>query len=168
MNERDKKLGDAALRQLCLGTQIVGVRWVDHSFFIDMEYGLDMLNQGVADHNLRLTVESRWTVFPTTPDWFPDAEEDLPTLSLEERLAMLARLADQKIVEATLGDRHPHLILTFEAGSVFFLNGFHEQYECWNLATLDAVDDYDWLLVAVPGSAIGLFIPPGFARGAGV
>jgi hypothetical protein len=163
LNKRDKDLGEAALRHLCLGTQIVGVRWFGHTLVIDMEYGIGTLNQGVAEHNLQLTVESRWIIFSTKPDQFPEAEENLPDLSLEERVALLARLADQKIVEVTLGDRHPHLILTFEAGSVFFLNGFHEKYECWNVATVDDVDDDDWLVVAVPGSAIGLFIPPGFA-----
>jgi len=77
---------------------------------------------------------------------------------------MLARLAGQDIVDATFGDQHPHLILTFESGNVFFLNGHHDAYECWNLATVNELDGYKWLIVAVPGSAVSLFIPNDFAR----
>jgi len=162
MDTRDKRLGEAALRYLCRGTQVVGVRWYAFNFFIEIS-PVNAQPQGVAKSDLMLTVESRWTVFPTRPDHFPVAAGDLPELSLEERVAALARLAGQDIVDVALGDHHPHLVLTFESGSVFFLNGFDEDYECWNLATIDELDDYKWLIVAVPGGAIGIFIPQDFA-----
>ena len=162
MDTTDKRLGEAALRHLCLGTQIVGVRWYAFNFFIEIE-SVIVRPPVVNMRALLLTVESRWTVFPTAPDRFPDAESDLPEPPLDERAAMLARLAGQEIVAVALGDRHPHLIVTFESGSVFFLNGFHERYECWHLDTVEDLDGFDWTIVAVPGSAIGLFIPPGFA-----
>ncbi len=162
MKDRDKRMGEVALRYLCRGMQVTGVCWYPSNFSIAMETVNPQL-PGVAAADLVLTIESRWTVFPTRPDHFPEAG-NMPEPSLEERVTMLARLAGQDIVDATFGDQHPHLILTFESGNVFFLNGYHDDYECWNLATVDDLDGYKWLIVAVPGSAVGLFIPNDFAR----
>ena len=102
--------------------------------------GLDRLRilvQQVSDDELGREIAGGWTVYPRRPDHLPRREEELPALSLEERLIALARLADQDIVDASLGDHDPHLILTFASGSVFFLNGYHDAYECWNLAMVD-------------------------------
>jgi hypothetical protein len=167
MDARDKSLGEAALRFLCRGTQIVGARWYAGNFFIEIEpvrRSPLMQSQGAPPGDLLLTVESRWTVYPRRPDHLPRREEELPALSLEERLIALARLADQDIVDASLGDHNPHLILTFASGSVFFLNGYDEAYECWNLAMVDDLEGFRWSIVAVPGGDIALFIPKDFSR----
>ncbi len=163
MDMRDKRLGEAALLYLCRGTQVVGVRWYAFNFFIALE-PVNPPQQEAAPGALLLTVESRWTVYPMWPDHLPTREEDLPELSLEERVVALTRLAGQDIVSAALGDHHPHLILTFESGSVFFLNGYHEAYECWNLTTVDDLEGDKWSIVAMPGGDIALFIPKDFSH----
>jgi hypothetical protein len=162
MNARDRRKTEAVLRALCVGTQIVGARWYAHSFFVALEPVPP--HRGQHDlTDLTLSVESRWTVFPAPPEQYPTSEAELPDLSLEERLVALARLADQEIVAAALGADAPHLILTFDSGRVFFLNGAHAAYECWNLTTATAEPDKQWLIVAVPGGEIALFSPPGAA-----
>jgi hypothetical protein len=91
----------------------------------------------------------------------PSTETDLPDLTLEERLALLA---GQEIVEASLGEDAPHLILTFDSGRVFFLNGARMNYECWNLGTVTQEEEKKWLIVAIPGNDIALFPPSGATR----
>ena len=155
MNTQDKRIGDAALRHLCVGKQVVGARW-PVGFFIEIE----AVNRLPLAGDLLLTVESPWTVFPARPDRFPQRAEDLPELSLEERVVALARLKGQEIIDATLGEEHAHLILTFASGRVFFLNGYHERYECWTLSSVDdLIDGYNWTIVATPGGGVALWVP---------
>jgi len=157
VRDRDKRAAEAVLHDLCLGLQIVGVRWAPSTLVVAIE--------PVAPHaerhrsNLLLTIESRWTVFPARPNPVPTTEEDLPELSLDERVVALARLAGQDIVDVHLGDTQPHLILTVASGRILFLNGHHDHYECWNLSTGDALEGHGWLIVAVPGDAIAVFDP---------
>jgi hypothetical protein len=158
MNAQDKRRTEAALRMLCVGTQIVGARWYAHNFFVALEPVTPPPHR--EQRELTLCVESRWTVFPARPEQYPTSEAELPDLSLEERLVALARLADQEIVAVALGEDAPHLILTFDSGRVFSLNGAHAAYECWNLTTVAAEPDTKWLIVAVPGREIALFGPP--------
>jgi len=70
-------------------------------------------------------------------------------MSLEERVAALARLAGQKIVSVMLGEKLPHLIVAFESGSVFFLNGYTPLYECWTLSTVGRDQGNGWQIVSV-------------------
>jgi hypothetical protein len=158
MDADDKSQAESALRELCLGKQIVGVRWYAFNFFIEIESVNTQLPHA-WNIALLLTVESRWTVFPAWPVHLPEREQDLPNSSLEERVVTLARLAGQDIVGVRLGDDYPHLILTFDSGSVFFLNGYHDSYECWNLSSVGAPDNNDWLIVAVPGGEVAIFAP---------
>lgn len=157
MNADDKRKAEVILNSQCVGSEIVGVRWYAHNFFIEIE---SVPTLSISTHpDLLLTVESRWTVFPARPERVPEREDDLPDVPLEERVAMLARLAGQKIVSAVLGDEHPHLLLTFESGAVFFLNGYHEEYESWNLGTVRAAGGREWLIVALASSRIAVWAP---------
>jgi len=49
-----------------------------------------------------------------------------------------------------LGDVTPHLIINLESGSILFVNGFHEKYECWQVG----VEFDNWLVVACPMNGI--------------
>jgi hypothetical protein len=77
---------------------------------------------------------------------------------LEQQVAALARLAGQRIVEVVLGDRSPHLMLSFESDMVLFVNGHHDAFECWNLST-DLPAPHKWLIVTTSGDGIALFPP---------
>jgi len=108
MDSHATRRGDAALRHLCLGKQIVGVRWSADTFCIAIEQVVPSAGTAVGD--LLLTGASRWTVFPSQPERVPRGAEDLPALSLEETVVALARLASQDSVAAALGDAHAHRV----------------------------------------------------------
>src|SRR2546423_2881462 len=147
MDAQDKRRAEAVLRHLCVGAQIDGVR-----FGIGFVILLDHLNDKhpVSYDNIYLNVESRWNVFQELPQDLPAKEQDLPDLPLGQRLCLLANLQGQRVVDAALAHTNPHLILTFESGKIFFLNGYHEEYECWQLGLTGARDDQNWLIVALP------------------
>ncbi len=172
MNSAAKQQAETLLRQLCLGTQIVGVRWRAFAFTIVLERSTpdtpsprgvpgppERRDTTITAQEVDLVVESRWTVFPARPEHFPKREEELPDLALEERVSTLARLAGQDIVDVALGEQEPHLILTFASGSVLFLNGRHDKFECWNLGTIGAAAGSEWLIVTVPGGDLAIFAP---------
>ena len=157
---------EALLRRLCLGVEIIGVRWFAGNVTVILSrvaQESDPPADRIAFDELLLTVESRWCVFPSRPERLPDSEEELPAPSLEERVAALACLTGQPIVDATLGAQCPHLVLTFASGSIFFLNGHHERYETWNLSTVGAPSGQDCLIVAVPGDEVA-FTDPAMPR----
>lgn len=67
----------------------------------------------------------------------------------------IARLATQRIADVSLGEHHPHLILTFASGQVFFLAGDDAEFESWSIQT-SGVTGGDWTIVATPGSNIAI------------
>lgn len=46
---------------------------------------------------------------------------------------ILVDVIQQKVVEAELGERSPHLILTFESGQVVFIKGHHDSHASWEV-----------------------------------
>ncbi|MGD6778551.1 hypothetical protein ACQCT3_02180 [Sutcliffiella horikoshii] len=56
----------------------------------------------------------------------------------------------------SLGKKAPHLLIHFEDGKTLYVNGHHNQYECWQAGD----DDGDgWLMVAMPGDDIAYWEP---------
>ncbi|WP_139368075.1 hypothetical protein [Priestia abyssalis] len=53
---------------------------------------------------------------------------DIPMLQTYQ---ILIDVIQQKVVEAELGERSPHLILTFESGNVVFIKGYHDSNASW-------------------------------------
>lgn len=53
---------------------------------------------------------------------------DIPVLQTYQ---ILIDVIQQKVVEAELGERSPHLILTFESGHVVFIKGYHDSDTSW-------------------------------------
>lgn len=140
----------------------MGVRWWSSNLVIIFGR-VNPLPANVSDRTaydeLVLSVESHWTVFPSTPDSFPTCEEDVLPFSLEEGVGALVRLARQDITSAVLGEQDPHLISTLDSGNVLFFNGYHDKYESWNVSTIGASEQGEWLIVAVPESAVAIFSP---------
>lgn len=151
MNRSDKREVETVLQRLCVGTQVVGARW-----FMGFTILIEPVPAEAYRPDLLLLVESRFTVFPTRPAQFPDVQEDLPELSVEQSVLALIPLAGQRIVTAELGDPYSHLILTFESGQVLFVNGFHPLYESW---TLQDYPDHEWMVISLPGGDIASSTP---------
>ena len=53
---------------------------------------------------------------------------DIPVLQTYQ---ILIDVIQQKVVKAELGERSPHLILTFESGHVVFIKGDHDSDTSW-------------------------------------
>src|ERR1700736_3820008 len=153
MNTDDKQKAEKLLRYFFVGSQIVGVHWFQSSIYINIE-AFNTSHVEIKMQEFVLMVESRWMIFPCQPGRFPKQVEELPDFSLEERVARLARLANQNIVDVMLGEEHPHLFLIFESGSIFFLWGYHEMYESWNISSPLAEEQFSWIIFAVSGSRI--------------
>ena len=158
----DRDSSEAVLRRLCLGSSIVGAHWpTGFGLVLARLYRSDSSN--VADpidyNHLILTIETRWHVYTTRPDTFPRDDTDLPCYSLPDSAALIANLANKKIIYAGLGLDYPHLELEFESGEVIFVNGRNEIYESWNIETINMTSQGAWQLIAMPGGETALFAP---------
>ncbi len=64
----------------------------------------------------------------------------------------------QKVIDIQLGVESPHLIITLGNGQIIFVNGFHDDYECWQAGA----QCEQWLVVAAPGNEIATWTPDEF------
>jgi hypothetical protein len=151
------------LRDLFMDAQIVGVHWIPAAFTILVTRFEPVRDTIPLDRRygfLELTIETRWSVFPARQERYPESEDELPDPPLGERVSMLACLDGQKIVDVELGQRYPHLILTFDTGAVLFLNGYHPKFECWHLNTRSTTGKRGWLIVAQWNGRTEIYDPP--------
>ncbi|KLA31635.1 hypothetical protein B4077_2956 [Bacillus cereus] len=61
----------------------------------------------------------------------------------------------QKVIDIQLGIESPHLIITLRNGQIIYVNGFHDDYKCWQAG----VQCEQWLVVAAPCNDISTCIP---------
>lgn len=161
MNATDKALAEAVIRRLCVGAQVAGI-----GFGPSLQ--LLLSDQPPIRGQVYLNLESTWTVYAERPAAFPPAGGELLEYSEEEAIRRLCDLREAVIRDAELAEDAPDLILTFEDGRVFFLNGRDDAYETWQLGVAFARDDPPWLVVACPGGEVAVWAPRSFdecARG---
>ncbi|MEY8350616.1 hypothetical protein AALF16_20405 [Bacillus cereus] len=158
MNTEKKEFAEKVLRQLCVGSQIDGIRFgLNSSLLYFMHYdGRDDADQ------LWLHCESRWIVYSKAPDTYPLSEKEVEIKTEEDLLKSVIDIRREKIVDIRLGDVSPHLIITLESGKVLFVNGHHPDYECWQIGDGGDYGEGDWLLVSVPGDGITIWAPDHF------
>jgi len=152
MKNKDRELAEKILRAICIGAQVDAVR-----FGIGFAILFDHLNNPspIPYESIYLTIETNFVVLPSLPPKTPR----FPELTLNERLSALASLHGQRIVNVSLGETSPHLIMTFASGHVLFVNGYQREYECWQLGLTEAVDDEVWLIVAMGDDEIAIWAP---------
>jgi len=160
MYEEHRHMAESALRMLLVGASFVGARW--YGSLIAMVARPRAAENGrpydIIYGEVSLSIESRFALFADRPAMFPDRFEDIPDVPFHEQVGTIARLARDPIRDVALGERHPHLILTFASGRVFFLNGYDDKYESWTIETTKCSGG-DWTIVAVPESDVALFDP---------
>ncbi len=157
MNPKDKYLAEAVLRHLLLGARMDGIK-----FGPKLQLLIQKSDKVLLRGQIHLNLESLWALFSAVSENHSTQEEDIPALSIEEELKILCRLREQVIVDVQLGDLHPHLILTLASGDVFFLNGKHDLYECWQVGVSMGRPDECWRVVSCPGGDIAIWAPPKF------
>src|SRR5688572_29949821 len=74
-----------------------------------------------------VNLASAWCVFPSLPDLLPATESDVfgPT-SDEEEYACIISLRHKTVVDVEVCHPVPHLLVTFDDGSVLYVNGHNE------------------------------------------
>ena len=163
MDPQERQRAIAALRYLCVGAQIVGLRFAPtiHLLLDDVGIAAQPSRRSSLDGEASLRLESRWSVFPSMAAVFPHEVSDLGPPSVEEQLRLLCALRERVITALELGRTEHHMILTLDTGEVLFVNGHDERYECWELHafTTDSADP--WLIVAGPGNRVDLSAPKG-------
>jgi hypothetical protein len=113
-----------------------------------------------------LNLESRWVLYATLPSSFPDNEVELPKRTQDEDLALLCSLRHKMVRSVELGERLPHLILTFTDGTVLFVNGEGFQFEAWTAGS-HAGGEY-WDVVAGVAGNVSVWAPESFLASSGL
>jgi hypothetical protein len=163
MNYREARgPAQAIIRRLCQGAQIDGIRFGPILQIL-------ITDRAATSPRVRgqtyLSLGSRWKVFEDRPASWPDGEHQLSLPSLDERLGTLCELRESTITEAELGERQPHLILHLGSGRVLFVNGRHDEYECWQLGVALGDPNEHWMVVACPGGEVAVWAPQEVAAG---
>lgn len=157
MNKENRDFAERVLKHLCIGAKIDGLRFGVSSaatqVYLTKYEGFDDLAG-----QLYLNIESKWTLFDSVPSQFPNNESQIADISEEEEYSQIIKIRREKITDIKLADATPHLIINLESGSILFVNGFHEKYECWQVGVHFDNDwlhfDNDWLVVACPMNGI--------------
>ena len=157
MAAKRKMAAERALRTLLVDASFVGAHWYGTLLAVVARKGTapDGRPYDVVYGELYLAIESRFALFDALPAALPNHAEELPDPPFHERVSTIARLAKQRIANVSLGEHHPHLILTFASGHVFFLAGDDEEFESWNIQT-SGVTGGNWTIVATPGSDLAI------------
>lgn len=158
MNNENYNYAEKVLKHLFIGAQIDRIQFDITSetikiYFINFEIPVDY------DEQLYVNIESKWSIFNSPPARYPSKEDEFNDYSKED-YKRIDEMRNQKVTDIQLDIESPHLIITLENGQIIYVNGFHEDYECWQAG----VQCEDWLVVATPGNEIATWIPDEFNK----
>lgn len=120
------------------------------SSFVGIDFG-----SGPNHHLLYFSRQGLESWISIEGPWHVHATQS--TFDEGEQLEQLMRLRRERIHHIRLGDEHPHLELEFESGSLLFINGFQEQFECWQAGDARPLGGDAYLLVAMPQGELAVF-----------
>lgn len=120
------------------------------SSFVGIDFG-----SGPNHHLLYFSRQELESWISIEGPWHVHATQN--TFDEGEQLEQLMRLRRERIHHVRLGDEHPHLELEFESGSLLFINGFQEQFECWQASDARPLGGDAYLLVAMPQGELAIF-----------
>ncbi|MFD0698027.1 hypothetical protein ACFQZT_28535 [Paenibacillus sp. GCM10027628] len=150
-----KEIAEKTLKYLCVGSYIEGINF----------YGLKVIfsesdtNKNRLDGQIYLNIESRFIIYNTWPETFPQSEDEMPVSSWLEDSKRICDLRLKHVTNVKLGDSMPHLFIVFDSGEVLFVYGHHDKYESWQLGVLNnKFNNEVWEVVACPGDAIAIWV----------
>jgi hypothetical protein len=158
MDAKDKQLAEAVLRRLCQDSEVNGIR-----FGPVLQILLNHINAEGEEPifgQVYLNLGSSWKVFDSRPVTFPNGEDELPLAPAEEQVRAICDLRERTILKAEVGEVEPHLILTLDDRRVVFVNGKHDEYECWDVGV--AFSGETWQVIACPGGGVAVWAPRSF------
>ncbi|MGM0845645.1 MAG: hypothetical protein ACQEUT_11760 [Bacillota bacterium] len=165
MKKEEKTFAENVLQHLFLGAQVDGIQFGMSPSTIKIIFVNYEVNSLVSDEfdfggQSFLNIESKWNLFERTPESYPLNENDIKEYSEEVEYESIFKIRRQKVVHIELGEQVPHLLITLQNGYTIFVNGFHDNYECWQAGV--PYEDDTWLVVAVPGTEIAVWAPHDF------
>lgn len=155
----NQRLAEKALKYLLVGSQMDGIKFTCEVSAISLTF---THYDRKEDDAFVLTIGTKWTVYDDVPLVYPSSEKEVPAHTEEQHFKHIWDVKRQKVVNVQLGHRSPHLIISFESGSILFVNGHDPNYECWQLGDHFSGGSCDWLLVATPGDDIAVWSPESF------
>jgi len=159
MNTEDKIYAEKVLKNLFIGSQVDGLQFGIAPGAIKIHF-TTFHNSVDYDGQLYINIESKWRLFNKLQKRYPLNEDEFEDYSEEEEYERIFKIRRQKVTDIQLGLESPHLIITLESGQIIFVNGFHDDYECWQAG----VQCEDWLVVAAPCNDISTCIPDEFNK----
>ncbi|MFD3450103.1 hypothetical protein ACFDTO_36615 [Microbacteriaceae bacterium 4G12] len=154
MNKEDKDFAEKALKQMFIGSTVDGIRFgvgPGSTFVCFTHYTNHPFD------SLWLNIESRWGVYDSLADTM-NFQDNMVEQSEEENFKAIFEIRRDEVMDIQLGDISPNLFITFTSGKMLVVDGYDENYECWQAGgELEEVGD--WLVVAVPGNGIAVWSP---------
>ncbi|HEY8561203.1 MAG TPA: hypothetical protein VIL74_12580 [Pyrinomonadaceae bacterium] len=150
---KEKNLAKAILKRLFEGSRIEGIRFGP----ILQLLVTDRDSQETPIYGqIYLNLVSSWMIIDSLPLSPPNSEDDFPAYSEDEQIQLLCSLKNLEIVKIELGNKHPHLIFTFENGKIFTLNGIDYAYECWQAGVAFNKKE-SCQIIACPGGELAIW-----------
>jgi hypothetical protein len=156
---KQREFSEKALKHLFIGSQLDGVKFGVGPGSVLFRFMHFTTKQ---PDDLWINIESKWTVFPSEINDYPNSEDDIQDLNEEEEYNLVLKLRRDKVVDIKLGKSVPHLIIIFQSGLTMFVNGHHNKYECWQAGDGFGYSGEEWLIVATPGDDITTWAPSEF------
>ncbi|WP_066060012.1 hypothetical protein [Robertmurraya korlensis] len=156
MELKRREFSEKTLKQLFIGSQLDGVKFGPGPGSLLIRF-MHYTNKQPDD--LWVNIESKWTVFSTINNNYPNSEDEIEDLTEEDEYSLVFKLRREKVIDIKLGETVPHLIIVFESGLTMFINGHHDMYECWQAGDGTGNTGEDWLIVATPGDDIATWVP---------
>ncbi|MCU5462679.1 MULTISPECIES: hypothetical protein [Bacillus cereus group] len=157
MNIENKTYAENVLKNLFIGAQVDGLRFGISP--TDTKIHFTNFHDPVHyDGQLFINIETKWCLFNNPQKKYPSNEDEFDDYTENEEYKKIFEMRKQKVTNIQLGIENPHLIITLENGQIIYVNGFHEDYECWQAG----VQSEQWLVVAAPGNEISTWTPDEF------
>ncbi|WP_423410303.1 hypothetical protein AABM38_10400 [Heyndrickxia sp. MSNUG] len=159
MELQQREFSEKVLKQLFIGSQLDGVKFGPGPGSTLIKF---MHYTSKQPDELWVNIESKWTVFPSAINEFPNSEDEMDDSTEEEEYSLLIKLQREKVIDIKLGETVPHLKIGFSSGLTIFVNGHHDMYECWQAGDGAGYTGEEWLIVATPGDDITTWAPNDF------
>ncbi len=156
-----KFFSEKALKHMFIGSQLDGVKFGAGPGAILIRF-MNYNNSNNQPEDLWLNIESKWNVFSSGNNDYPNSEDEMSELTEEDEYNLVFKLRREKVVDIKLGETVPHLFIVFQSGKTLFVNGHHNMYECWQAGDGSGYSGDNWLIVATPGDDITTWAPDEF------
>jgi hypothetical protein len=156
MDHKEKIFYESVLKFLCLDGQIDGIRFGPVPQLLISNSNK---NSQSIKGQIYLNLASKWRIYNTKPNEFPELEHEISSMTEEEEISEICKLRLKTITNISLTDINPNLIIEFNDQTTFYMIGYDPQYESWQLGVAYNPPNEFWDVIAMPGGEITAFIP---------